>query len=389
LKKNNCHTLIKIFSFVLFNFIVFGSSEIQSSENKKDTYPFLELFAETMHYVEKNYVDSVNRNELIEGAIIRMLESLDSESYLKVYDKNFKDTNFDDFFFKKFGVTFYPKDGYVALINVLENSPLSNAGLQSGDLIRGVNEILCLSMGTYKFYNLLFENISKNPEVNINYIRNNDTFDVKVNFSESKKDFQNVSVTKINDEFLHIKIFSFLNGTKEKILDAYEDLNNKKIKGIVVDIRNCARGILSETLEVADMFLESQKIVTLKFKSGKDVDYFAVSHKEDINKPAVILINQNSIGYAELLAASLKQRENTKIFGEKTIGKGKYQMDVKLDDKYTIHISGAEFIEPSGNSIEKNGVNPDVIYDYEKIRDLEEIEDPFLNECIDLLKSMI
>ena len=378
-----------VLSLCAVSIFLLSFHNILLSEESKDTYTYLDLFAEAVVFIEKSYVDPVNTDFLIEGAIEKMIQGLDSGSYLKVKKEGFQDIYFEEFFFNEIGVNLLPNEGYVVLITVLKDSPLYSAGMRAGDIIRGIDDILVPSLGIYKFYNRLYDKILNEQETLINYISDRKPEDATIKFTGSKIKYPNISFYNHSDGFVCIKINSFLKGTGDEITAKLDEYDPLKLKGLLLDLRDCCNGQLSEALRVADIFLGKEKIVTLKFNSGKTVDYIATENEKDLHLPLVVITNENTVKLAELVAASMKSRPNTKLFGRKTLGKGKYQVDINLSENVVMHISKSEFIDPSGQKLENNGITPD--FPYEKIDDenMSDQDDPLLKKGLELLENMI
>jgi len=358
------------------------------SGDSKNTYEYLELFAETLHYVEKNYVDPVDRKILIEGAIEKMMKELDPESYLKIQKDVGEDVDYSEYFFRKLGVNFFPKNGYVTLVTVLEGSPLYSAGLRAGDILRGVNDKMVLPMGIYEFYEFLFDNLKGKKEAKFTYIKDNKSEDVIVKVPDTKKDFSSVAFHRVDETYLCVKISSFQKRAKEKIVARLSKYGREGPKGIILDLRDCCNGMLSEALDVADIFLTSGKIGIIRFNSGREIEYTASDDDWDVDLPLAVIINENTVKFAELVASALKGRPGKKLIGEKTPGYGKYQVDIQLNGKFILHLSKAEFLDPNGKRIEKNGVEPDVVYEEGQITSKDE-KDPLLMKSIEILRDLL
>jgi carboxyl-terminal processing protease len=396
LKKNKYFIPIAIISIILIAFSLYSANVSTSSEKKsdeiKETYSYLEIFSEVLYLSEKNYVDQTDSNKLIEGAIERMLQGLDPESYLVKIDKDKPEIDYNQYFFTNFGINafhkLYHNDEFITFISLDENSPFYKAGLRTDDQLLGIDNISLIDMGIYKFYQLLYDNLKNKKELKITYFRKDKSDDATVSIKDSKDNYSNLSFSFPNNETLMIHVSSFLAGTSDRILSRLSEIIKKeKPVNIILDLRNSGNGRLSESLNVADIFLKEGKIVSLIFKNKEKMDYTASTQDNDITLPMVVLINDDTIGLSEVVASSLKSRADTKLIGKKTYGAGHYQTDIQLNENFKIHLSTAKFIDNKDKDIENNGVEPDIIIENAKIDQNTKTSDPYIFKALEILKA--
>jgi len=173
---------------------------------------------------------------------------------------------------------------------------------------------------------------------------------------------RSVRSTLLNPKIAYIRISNFQSKTTSDLsaeLDKLESGN--KLEGLILDLRNNPGGLLSQAIDVSDLFLESGVIVSTKGReSSQDMSATAHKKKTHRNYPIIVLVNGGSASAAEIVAGALQDNKRALILGTKTFGKGSVQTIIPLSDGSGLRLTTARYFTPSGRSIQASGIEPDV-----------------------------
>ncbi len=242
-----------------------------------------------------------------------------------------------------------------------QESPSFKAGLRDNDILLKVNGIsLTTDLTIDEVDQLLRGEVTDGNGV---------TVEIQSLSGETKEFFIEFEVINIpsvisrltqEDESIgYLQILKFTSRTPEELETQLADLENLDISALILDLRNNSGGLLVESIEVADQFLEEGTIVIEK--SRDDMTEFAASAGDDpLQVPIVILVNGRTASASELLAGALRDNDAGILMGQKTFGKGTVQQIFPLSDGSSIHITSAEWFTPNELSIAENGLEPDI-----------------------------
>lgn len=158
-----------------------------------------------------------------------------------------------------------------------------------------------------------------------------------------------------------ITIRRFSEKTPGELEKAYQNLNNRGAKSIILDLRDNSGGLLEASIESSRLFLEGG-LVIVEERSGLESQLFYVHEKGLASEiPMVVLVNAGTASAAEVVAASLKDNGRAPLIGETTFGKGSVQVILELSDGSSLHVTSARWLTPNGKVIESIGLIPDII----------------------------
>jgi carboxyl-terminal processing protease len=321
---------------------------------------FGKLFA-IYQLVKDNYVDQVDDDKLLRGAIDGMLSSLDPHSsYLDGSSLQRLETMIDGNY-TGLGLSVILEDGAVKIISPFKGSPADKAGLKAGDFITHLD-------GTLYFDRDLDEAVAKmrgpaGTSIRLTVFRpgREEPFDVTVTrgvielepVTHELKD--NVGVISVN-EFSR-DVGRDVNSASASIKAQAGD----KLAGLVLDLRSNPGGSLDEAVALSDLFLESGDIVSQRGRlSSENLVYRA--HKGDIASglPIVVLIDAGSASASEIVAGALQDQKRAVVMGERSFGKGSVQSLIGLDRNSAVKLTTARYFTPSGHSVQEGGIEPDI-----------------------------
>ena len=317
--------------------------------------------------IKYEYVNEMTDEVIIRKAIEGMMSTLDLHSrYLN--EKAFNSLkNLTEGEFGGLGIEFImDDDGYIRVISAIDDTPAYKAGLKNGDLIVGVD-------GEYLGTNItdveVIEKLRGKPgtSVKLKIIRERQApFDVTI-----KRDLIKVKSVKaeVLDNIGYIRISTFDKNTSADIKKFIQE--NKKLSGIILDVRNNPGGLLDEAVAVSDLFLKNCKIVSTKGRTkDNSMEFFANGEDVTNGLPIAVLINSGTASAPEILAGALRDNKRAVIIGTRSFGKGSVQKVIPLpfSEKTGIKLTIAKHYTPSGECIQGNGISPDIEAGYASIK---------------------
>ena len=182
------------------------------------------------------------------------------------------------------------------------------------------------------------------------------------NISREIIEVQSVKFKLLDDNIGYIRLTSFNENSSQQIKEKIKKFNkNKNLKGFILDLRNNPGGLLSQAIKISDFFLENGEIVSTKSRQVSENRKWFAKKGDLINgKTLIVLINYGSASASEIVAGALKDHKRAIILGENSYGKGSVQSIIPLKNRGAIRITIAKYYLPSGKSISKVGVTPDI-----------------------------
>ncbi|GHU16703.1 hypothetical protein FACS189472_02360 [Alphaproteobacteria bacterium] len=316
-------------------------------------------------FIKAEYVNELDEGEIAEKAISGMLSSLDPHSsYMN--EKAFTSLKTQtDGEFGGLGIEIMMDDGFVRIISPIDDTPAYKAGLRSGDLIIYIDDECINGISSEE----ALEKLRGKPKTKVKLkIKRGDKalFDVEI-----ERDIIKVESVKseILDNIGYIRVSTFDKNTTKNIKKFIKDNEDKKLHGLVIDIRNNPGGLLDEAVSVSDIFLDGGKIVSTRGRTKENSkDYF--SGKGDLTNgiPIVVLINSGTASAPEILAGALRDNKRAIIVGTRSFGKGSVQKVIPLSENTAMKLTIAKHYTPSGECIQANGITPDIEADYAIIK---------------------
>lgn len=352
---------ISILSSVAFSSLVFAESNPVLNSN--DRYKNLELFQKVLQFVEKNYVDSVGNDTLINGAIKGMLETLDPHSNFLTADI-YRDMKIDTTGkFGGVGIEVGIKDDVLTVLAPMEDSPAWKAGVLPGDKIVKINGE---STKGYSLSEAIIKMRGKNgtPVVLTIYRKGWSKFK-QLTLKRQEIKIKSVKGEEMEPGFGYVRLSSFNENAARDVKKAIERLEGKsKLKGLVFDLRMNPGGLLDQAIDVTSLFIDEGIVVST---IGRDPTQKEVRNAKKGNArkdlPVVVLVNSSTASAAEIVAAALQDHHRAIIVGDTTFGKGSVQTIIDLGNEMGLKLTIARYFTPKGASIQERGVIPDVFLD--------------------------
>lgn len=278
--------------------------------------------------------------------------------------------------------------GLVTAVRPYEDCPGYEAGIRPGDLILAVDgtEITGMDLNTA----VALIKGEEGTSVTITLQRDEEVFDVEV--TRRQIDVKTVNYRMLDDNIGYIQIEEFDEVTSDQFSQALDSLIEQGMEALVIDIRNNPGGILDTVVAMLDELLPEGTIVSVKDRNGTAQEYTSDADTK-LTVPLTVLINGNSASASEIFAGAIKDYGVGTLVGTTTYGKGIVQTAFSLSDGTGVKITIEDYYLPSGKSIHKVGVDPDVEIDLpEELKTyvtIPEDEDVQLQKAIEILKEQL
>jgi carboxyl-terminal processing protease len=330
--------------------------------NSEPDYRTLEVLTDVLSLVRGSYVEEVNSQELIYGAVRGMLATLDPHSSFmtpEMFEDMQAETHGE---FGGLGIEITVRDGALVVVSPIEDTPADRVGMQAGDRIVEIDGESTDGMEVMEAVRLLRG--PQGAEVEIVVRRAAQENQITFNIVRDIIQIKSVKSRLLDNNYGYVRLSQFQERTAEDLKQHLSSLREEAedFNGLVVDLRNNPGGLLDQAVAVADLFLDHGLVV---YTEGREADAkmeFSASQKgTEPSYPIVVLINGGSASAAEIVAGALQDYDRAIIMGEQSFGKGSVQTIIPLDDRSALRLTTARYFTPSGRSIQATGITPDII----------------------------
>ena len=327
----------------------------------RDTYEGLEAFTNVLAIVQKNYVEEVGTQKLVEGAINGMLGALDPHSaYLT--PESYKELQVDTGgSFGGLGIEITLRDGLLTVVSPIEDTPAYRAGIKAGDQIIKIDGQLTKDM-------TLVEAVKKmrGPEgskIILSIRREGVQRFMDFSLTREVIKIQSVKSRSLEKGYAYIRLTQFQDRTSADLENALTHLSkeNGKLEGLVLDLRNNPGGLLSQAVKVADEFLDSGMIVYTEGRLDNQKQKYFAHPGGYVDLPLVVLVNGGSASASEIVAGAIQDHGRGVILGTQSFGKGSVQTILPLESGAALRLTTAMYYTPNGRSIQVTGIAPDIV----------------------------
>lgn len=361
---------LNIITLSIISLFITSSSFKDDGIEKKHLINILQTYRFAIERIHHSYVDDVDAQDLLEKSLTGMLEKLDPYStfFNKKQLKQFNENSNGKFAGVGMTIEKDKETKFLKVIKPFKDSPAYNAGLLPQDLIvevdgketnkESLNDTINRIKGEIGT-NVKFKVLRKNVKKPINMTLTRKTIHVPTIYNEI-----------LENKYIYLKINSFNQQTTKQINKYIKNSKKsvKDIKGYIIDMRGNPGGLLNQAVYISDLFLEEGVIVYTKSKE-KEFDKRYVANVGDVTngKKIVVLIDKSSASASEIVAAALKDHKRATLIGETTYGKGSVQSLFMLGDIGAMKFTISKYYTQSGKTIDKQGVEPNIKIDKDKI----------------------
>jgi len=340
-------------------FFLRGSGRVVEADTS-EVYKNIETFTEVLRQIEENYVEPQDAQRLIEGAIKGMVQSLDPHSSFMTKDEHQELMMETRGSFTGIGIEITVKDGMLTVVSPIEGTPAYVAGLKAGDKIVKIEGKPTKDMTLIDAVKQIRG--PKGSQVNLTILRESENKPLEFSIVRDVIPLKSVRHLLLSPEVGYVRVSNFQSRTSEELASALENLEKgRNLIGLILDLRNNPGGLLSQAIEVSELFLDSGVIVSTKGRdSSQDITATAHKNKRARTYPIIVLVNGGSASASEIVAGALQDNYRALILGTKTFGKGSVQTILPLSDGSGLRLTTARYYTPSGRSIQLSGITPDI-----------------------------
>ena len=310
-------------------------------------------------YLDDYYIGEIDKEKMIESAVKGYVEGL-QDAYTEYLTKDEYDELIVSVKGDYVGIGIYmTMDSYnnIVVLMPIEGSPAEKEGLETGDIILSINGESCSEMDL----NIASTKIKgeENTTVDLEIQRGTDILNKTIERKTVEIADSRAEVLENNIGYIELTVFD--EGCAENIERYLRDFQNKGIKSVILDLRNNTGGIVSEAIELSELFVGKGNVIMRSYDK-KNQETVITSSKEKMGDfELVILVNEYSASATEIVSAALQDNKAATIVGTTTFGKGVMQEILPIFNKTAaLKITIEEFKTPNGNKINKVGITPDV-----------------------------
>ncbi len=350
------------------------SSGTQSTNSKFSILESVYNLMENDWYFGKDKDDL--SSSLIESAIKGMVDAQGDThtQYMTADEMNSFSSSLDNTLVGV-GVSYQVINEKVLIRSILPDSPAEAVGLQMGDLIIAIDGKSTSGMTTNEIKSAVTGKVGTVVKLSIQ--RGNEKIDYDITRAQI---YTSVTSKILDNNIGYVNILSFSSGTSEELQTHLDNLRNKGVTKIVLDLRDNGGGYLDTLMKMSAFFMDQGSTVLVQeYRNGsKEIEKTSGAKQYNFEN-IVMLVNENSASCTEVFAAAMRINEGTKIVGTTTYGKGTVQVAVTFADGSALKYTDAQWLTPNNESIDGKGVTPDyeVKLDpalYESLLDLSEEE---------------
>jgi carboxyl-terminal processing protease len=321
------------------------------------TYKSLTVYGEVLQKIQSDYVDDPNMRVVTAGSLHGLLESLDPESsYLTPREyTDFKQKK-QDASTGETGMNLSKRFGYVIAISVVPDSPAEKAGIRSGDIFESIAGFTTREMSVGQALNLLHGPVGSGVKVGV--IRRGKAEPEEVDLVRQKLPPVKMVAQKSDPDILSLRLNSLDTGRADEIRNKLLDAEKQGVHKLILDLRDCGRGPVSEAVAVARLLVPSGSLATLRGQTVSAETFSADPSKVVWKGPVSVLIDGTTSGAAEVLASAIAANHRGDVVGERTFGLASEQKLITLDDGSALFLTVANYYNSGGKPILEDGVTP-------------------------------
>ena len=314
----------------------------------------LHTLSEILYYLNHDYFEPVDIDQLMEGAFEGIMRELDPHS---IYIPQEQLANIDEQFQGKFqgiGIEFDLLHGYITVIAPVADSPAERVGLLPGDQIIAIDGVDAYEITREEVFTTLRGKKGSSVDVSIQRIGKERPFDVTI-IRDDIPIYSVRTAVMLDDSTGYIWLTRFSATSMKEMLSALEFLEERGMTRLLFDLRNNSGGLLTQAAQISNLFINTAD--TLVYTKGNRLEmeqvFIADHEKAVIDCPVIVLVNRGSASASEIVAGAIQDLDRGLIVGETTFGKGLVQRQIPLSDGSAIRVTIARYYTPSGRLIQR------------------------------------
>ena len=320
-------------------------------------YKSLTVYGEVLQKIQADYVDDPNMRLVTAGSLHGLLESLDPESsYLTPREYNEFKQKLQNAGTGETGLNLSKRFGYIIVVSVLPDSPGEKAGVKSGDIFESIAGFTTRDMSVGQALNLLNGQVGTGVKVGV--IRRGKAEPEEVDIVRQKLAQPKAVVQKNDPDVLVLRLNSLDTGRADEVRNKLIEADKQGVHKVMLDLRECGRGPVSEAVALARLFIPSGTLTTLRGQTVSAQIFSAEPSKVVWKNPVSVLMDGSTSGAAEVLAAAIVGNHRGDAVGERTFGLASEQKLITLDDGSALILTVANYYKGNGKAILEDGVEP-------------------------------
>jgi carboxyl-terminal processing protease len=342
-------------SVLIITWVGFGKVLGRTANDK--AYKSLVVYSEVLQKIQQDYVDEPNMHLVTAGSLHGLLESMDSESsyltpreYTEYKEKTGNPGTGES------GLNLSKRFGYVIVTSVLPESPAEKAGLRSGDILEAIAGFTTREMSVGQAKNLLAG--TPGTAVKVGVIRRGKTQPEDVDIVRQKLGTPKLVAQRIDNDTLALRFPSLDAGRADEVRTKVQEAQKQGVTRIILDVRDCGRGPVSEAIAVARLFVPTGTLTTLKGQTMAEQVFTADASKVIWKGPVSVLMDGTTTGAGEVLAAAIANTHRGDLVGDRTFGLASEQKLIPMEDGAALILTVANYYNASGKAIIEEGVAP-------------------------------
>jgi carboxyl-terminal processing protease len=345
--------------------VVIVAAMASEAPARRSPFEPLSIFARALAIIEVSYLEPVDQESLVYGAIRGLADSLDPHSVFldpKEYEILKSDSEGR---FAGVGVEVSTRDGWLTILAVFEGGPAAKAGLQPGDRFLSIDGEDARDVRLYD----AVQRIRGEPgtTVQVTVRREGQEKALERTLTRAFIDVDPIETHLLGDGLVYVRIKAFQDGTARLLSHALDQavMERRKrggVTGLLLDLRDNGGGLLHEAVRVSDEFLASGVIVSTRGRGGEKISEYSARRAGTRPKwPIVVLINENTASASEIVAGALHDHRRAVLVGVRSFGKGSVQNVFELPGGSALKLTTYRYYTPSGRSIQAEGIPPDLV----------------------------
>ncbi len=322
-----------------------------------DTYQNLKVFDDVVSLITSNYVEDVDVDEVMNGAMRGLADGLDADSaYLSADDvKQIEDNT--ELPRGDVGIDL-TRQYYLRVIAARDNSPAAKAGLRTGDYIRAIGDRPTREMSVWEGMRALRG--APGSKVSLTVLRGNAADPHVVELTRETIPPSEVTGRIAAPGVGYVRITAMDSTTARQVKAHIDDLTRAGASKLIVDVRRTSGGTLDSGLAVARLFVPSGALAQRESKNGVKETIATSAGDGSITMPVLVLVGTGTTGAAELFASALAGNKRADLIGGRTIGRAAVQTLIKLPDGSGLWLSTVRYLMPDGTPLHEKGLEPTV-----------------------------
>ncbi len=330
---------------------------VKEEDSKETFFKEIKKFNQTVYDIKNRYMEDIDTRKLINAGIRGMLDELDRFSVLmekQSYERLMESTSGK---YEGLGIEIDARDNYIIVVTPFEGSPAYKKGLRSGDVIEKIEGQSTFGMTTSDASHLMRGQAGTAINISIRRQGIPDLLDFEIERAVIELKSVNYYGVVDNSDIGYIRLSRFAEETSAELREAVEDLKNKNVGGLILDLRSNGGGLLQQAVETAELFIEEGKLVVYTRGKNPNSEVRHYSRRLPLfpDKPMVVLVDEGTASASEIVSGALQDWDRAVIMGQQTYGKGLVQQifPVGEGDDVNLKLTTAKYYVPSGRCIQR------------------------------------